>query len=223
MPATRDPQRTRRQILDAAAAEFCEAGPAGARIDSIAAAAGVNKRMLYHYFGSKDGLFAAVLADRLEAALDAAPDADPGERLRALQRHAVAHPADLRLLMWEALAYRDEAGPVAASLGHAWRDRIAGRAATSGGDADTTQRKLALAGLVLFPFAFPQLTRLICGYGIGDPEFLAARDRFLGKVAVLFEAKAPAPSTPKPRYRLTANVTESSADQRRQTDSKTLK
>ncbi|HEY6599567.1 MAG TPA: TetR/AcrR family transcriptional regulator [Pseudomonadales bacterium] len=222
MPTTRDPQRTQRQILDAAAAEFCEAGPAGARIDSIAAAAGVNKRMLYHYFGSKDGLFAAVLLDRLESVLDAMPGADLAERLRALQRHAVAHPENLRLLMWEALAYRDEAGPVAASLANAWRDGMADRAAPPG-DADAAQVPLALAGLVLFPFAFPQLTRLISGYTIGDPEFVGARDRFLATVAALFEAKAPAPSAPKPRYRLTANVTESSADQRRLTDSKTLK
>ena len=61
----RNPDRTRRAILDAAVAEFCAVGPAGARIDAIAAAAGVNKRMLYHYFTSKEGLFAAVLDDQL--------------------------------------------------------------------------------------------------------------------------------------------------------------
>ena len=110
MAGNRDPERTKRLILDAAATEFCDAGPAGARIDSIAAAAGVNKRMLYHYFGSKDGLFAAVLTDRLESALDAPADANLADRLAALQRHAVAHPEDIRLLMWEALAYRDERG-----------------------------------------------------------------------------------------------------------------
>ncbi len=81
-----DPRtRPKRLILDAAAAEFCDAGPAGARIDSIAAAAGVNKRMLYHYFGSKDGLFAAVLTDRLESALDAPSMRNLAERLVALQ------------------------------------------------------------------------------------------------------------------------------------------
>ena len=58
---TRNPDRTKRAILDAAVAEFSAVGAAGARIDSIAAAAGVNKRMLYHYFESKEGLLAAVL------------------------------------------------------------------------------------------------------------------------------------------------------------------
>ncbi len=59
--ATRDPERTRARILDAAKTAFAERGLGGARVDEIAARAKVNKRMIYHYFGSKDGLFLAVL------------------------------------------------------------------------------------------------------------------------------------------------------------------
>ncbi len=58
----KDAQKTRASILAAAAVEFAALGPAGARIDAIAATARVNKRMLYHYFGSKGGLYRAVLA-----------------------------------------------------------------------------------------------------------------------------------------------------------------
>lgn len=57
----RHPERTRTAILDAATAEFSARGLGGARVDSIARAAGVNKRMLYHYFGNKEALFLAVL------------------------------------------------------------------------------------------------------------------------------------------------------------------
>jgi AcrR family transcriptional regulator len=60
----RDPEGTRRRILDASAEHFSLHGPEGARVDAIAAAAGVNKRMLYHYFGDKEGLFQAALDDR---------------------------------------------------------------------------------------------------------------------------------------------------------------
>ena len=60
-PRTRNPERTRKQILDAATAEFANKGIEGARTDEIARAAGVSKRMLFHYFNSKDGLFQAVL------------------------------------------------------------------------------------------------------------------------------------------------------------------
>jgi len=52
---------TREAILEAAERIFGDEGLAGARTDAIAAAAGVNKALLYYYFGSKDGLYRAVL------------------------------------------------------------------------------------------------------------------------------------------------------------------
>jgi TetR/AcrR family transcriptional regulator len=54
---------TRAAILAAAADAFAQEGLAGARTDAIAAAAGVNKAMLYYYFRSKEGLYEAVLED----------------------------------------------------------------------------------------------------------------------------------------------------------------
>ena len=60
----RDPERTRRRILDAATGEFARYGLGGARVDRIASRAGANKRMLYYYFGDKDRLFLAALEDR---------------------------------------------------------------------------------------------------------------------------------------------------------------
>ncbi|SDR33907.1 transcriptional regulator, TetR family [Rhizobiales bacterium GAS113] len=59
--APRDADKTRLKILAAAAAEFAEKGLAGARVDAIAEASGANKRMIYYYFSSKDGLYTAVL------------------------------------------------------------------------------------------------------------------------------------------------------------------
>ena len=57
----RDPEHSRARILAAAHTEFAQHGFDGARVDRIAALAGLNKRMLYHYFGNKDDLFCAVL------------------------------------------------------------------------------------------------------------------------------------------------------------------
>ena len=57
----RDPDRTRDTILAAALEEFAAKGLSGGRVDEIAARAGANKRMIYHYFGSKDGLYLAAL------------------------------------------------------------------------------------------------------------------------------------------------------------------
>jgi AcrR family transcriptional regulator len=55
-----DAQATKQRLLDAAAQEFAAYGIAGGRVDRIAAAAQSNKAQIYHYFGSKDGLFDAV-------------------------------------------------------------------------------------------------------------------------------------------------------------------
>jgi len=60
-PQRRNPEATRRKLLAAARREFADSGLAGARVDEIAARAGVNKQLVYHYFGDKDALYLAVL------------------------------------------------------------------------------------------------------------------------------------------------------------------
>ncbi|SFO80448.1 transcriptional regulator, TetR family [Bradyrhizobium sp. Ghvi] len=60
-PQRRDPVATRKKLLTAARLEFARHGFAGARVDEIAERAGVNKQLVYHYFGDKDALYLAVL------------------------------------------------------------------------------------------------------------------------------------------------------------------
>src|ERR1044071_7271967 len=81
--ATRDPRRSQERILAAALKEFSAKGFAGARVDSIARRAAINKRMLYHYFGDKEGLFRAVLRRKISErqAWAAGLSSDPAERL----------------------------------------------------------------------------------------------------------------------------------------------
>lgn len=85
----RNPDDTKRRILAAAKVEFAKKGLGGARVDDIAARAKANKRMMYHYFGNKDDLFAYVVEDAYaefrerEAALEL--DAlDPVAAIKAL-------------------------------------------------------------------------------------------------------------------------------------------
>lgn len=61
----RDPARTRARILKVAIAEFAAKGYSGARTEQIARRAQSNIRMLYHYFGGKDGLYVCVLEEVL--------------------------------------------------------------------------------------------------------------------------------------------------------------
>jgi AcrR family transcriptional regulator len=65
--SSRDSRTSRERILEVATTEFARHGAAGTRVERIAAEAKVNIRMIYHYFGSKDGLFLAVLESAYEA------------------------------------------------------------------------------------------------------------------------------------------------------------
>jgi AcrR family transcriptional regulator len=106
----RDPERTRADILDEATAEFAERGFAGARVDEIAARTRTTKRMLYYYFGSKQGLYLAVLERAyvgiraLERDLEVS-DLTPAHAVRAVAEltfdHHEAHPDFIRLVAIE--------------------------------------------------------------------------------------------------------------------------
>lgn len=82
------------RLLKEARIAFSEKGLAGARVDDIARAAGVTKQLVYHYFSSKEQLFASVLdesaqdvlADLVALELDHLP---PVEALRVFLQHAI--------------------------------------------------------------------------------------------------------------------------------------
>ncbi|WP_070165676.1 TetR/AcrR family transcriptional regulator [Agrobacterium vitis] len=61
--AKRDPEGVRRDILSVAMEEFSQNGLSGARIDEIAARTRTSKRMIYYYFGDKEGLYQRVLEE----------------------------------------------------------------------------------------------------------------------------------------------------------------
>ena len=92
----RNPELTRREILEAARAEFAERGLDGARVDRIAERADANKRLIYHYFNSKDELYSAVLEDVYrqirvgEFGLDLEHKA-PADAMRGLVRFTFEH------------------------------------------------------------------------------------------------------------------------------------
>ena len=62
-PRTRDAERTKKRILAAARREFARKGLGGARVDDIARLAKANKRMIYHYFDSKEELFKRIVVN----------------------------------------------------------------------------------------------------------------------------------------------------------------
>ena len=106
-PQRRNPEATRQKLLTAARREFADCGLAGARVDEIAARAGVNKQLVYHYFGDKDALYLAVLewvyeeirAQERKLNLEGLP---PEQGIRKLVEssfdHLAAHPDFILLL-----------------------------------------------------------------------------------------------------------------------------
>jgi AcrR family transcriptional regulator len=101
----RDSVATKERLLAAAANEFAAHGIAGARVDRIATAAQANKQLIYAYFGSKDGLFDAVLARSCTAMIEAVPfeAGDIPGYVGHLFDYAVGHPEIFRLVTWAGL------------------------------------------------------------------------------------------------------------------------
>jgi AcrR family transcriptional regulator len=105
-----DPEGVRRNILDVAREAFVEHGLNGARVDDIAAKTATSKRMIYYYFGDKEGLYRAVLEEayarlrQAEVSLDLAA-MTPVEAMRLLVGFSFDYHADdvrfVRLVMVE--------------------------------------------------------------------------------------------------------------------------
>jgi TetR/AcrR family transcriptional regulator len=200
----RDPERTRKQILTAAEREFSAKGFAGARVDAIARRARVNKRMLYHYFGNKEGLFREILLRMMTRRDSPFRSLDPppsiSEHLLHFHQACAENPDFVRLLEWEALtlgnrrliAEDERSRQESEGLQQVRRAQIEGWLPA---DVDAGQWLLTMMGLIIFPFAFPQMTRLVTGLAPGDPEFLSRRAEFLPRFA---KALAAAPATPTP-------------------------
>ena len=107
---SRRSEQSQQQILAAAETEFADKGLAGARVDVIAEQSGVNKQMIYYYYGSKDDLYLAVL-ERAYAAMRECErelnltETDPLDAIRRLVEfkfdYYAKNPTVIRLLAAE--------------------------------------------------------------------------------------------------------------------------
>jgi AcrR family transcriptional regulator len=179
MPQQRDLNRTRERIMAAAQKEFAASGFAGARTDAIARRARINERMIFYCFESKEGLYRAVLAQKLAAAatlVEATPEVDFTSSLVEGFAASCADIDGLRMWQWEALdrskrklVAEEERRVFLQGEVARWR-----RATVNGSlppDADEEMLLLVSAALRTFPLALPQLTSLVTGMDPLDPEF----------------------------------------------------
>lgn len=176
----RDPERTRKLILDAAIAEFGAHGYAGARISAIAARAGVNVQLISYYFDGKEGLYQAVSEQWQLRRRELTPPGTPlPEQIRTYAMEAVNNPDGARLLAWTGLQYR---GP-ADDPDQAPRARVLGesvdelRALQDSGhlpaDLDPECLLIMLMAAAMATTTLPHVIEGITGADPTSPDFVA--------------------------------------------------
>lgn len=201
--SARDPERTRAAILAAATEEITTKGLDGARVDEIARRSGVNKRMIYHYFGDKEGLYLAVLETTYAAIRTAEiglklADRDPVDGMRELVlftwQYFIDHPEFLSLLGTENLhraAYlkkskriRDLHSPLAGMIADLLERGALKKVFRSG--VDPVDLYVTIAALGFFYMSNRHTLSTIFGRDLATPANLEARGRHIVEVVLAY-------------------------------------
>jgi AcrR family transcriptional regulator len=187
-----DPQGTRRNIVDVATREFAQKGYSGARVDAIANRTRTSKRMIYYYFGGKEGLYLAVLEEaysgirRAEATLDLEklpPEAALGTIVGFTFDYYNKHPEFVRLVMNENImngahmARSKAIGKLNVTVIDAMR-RLVARGQKQGifrRDIDPIELHMSISALGIFNVANRATFSTIFKRDMTSPKALAAR------------------------------------------------
>jgi AcrR family transcriptional regulator len=200
---TRDPERTRAAILTAATAEFTAKGLNGARVDDIARRAGINKRMIYHYFGDKAGLYLAVLESTYAAIRTAeiglhlaarAPVEGMRELVAFTWNYFIAHPEFLSLLATENLhrarylkqsrRIRELHSPLVGTISELLARGV--KAGLFRAGVDPVQLYITIASLGFFYMSNRHTLSTIFGRDLGAADQLRARAEHIADVVLSY-------------------------------------
>jgi AcrR family transcriptional regulator len=206
-PRRRDADRSRRSILHAALVEFAEQGHAGARIDAIAARAGLSKPLIYSYFGDKDALYAAALREAYiqiragERDLDL-DHRDPEAAIRALVSFTLDHfrskPWFISMLNTENLRGGgtiraiEDVGSIQSPLVQALA-RVLERGAATGrfrAGVDAVDLYITIASLCYFPISNAHTLRAVFGCPVDD-DWLERRREDAEEMVLRFLRREP--------------------------------
>ncbi len=189
---TRDAERTRARLLEVATREFAQRGYDGARVERIVRAAGVTTRMLYHYFGSKEKLYVAVLDAVYEDIREgeralALEEGDPVAALRRLVEYTFDfmrdRPLFVKLMRGENMLggrhvrrserVREMSQPLLAAIGRLLaRGRAAGRFSAT---PEPMQLYVTIVALSTHHLNAVHTLSAIFGHDLADPDWIAAR------------------------------------------------
>ncbi|WIY27528.1 TetR/AcrR family transcriptional regulator [Parasedimentitalea psychrophila] len=192
----RDPVRTGKAILSAGRAEFSVAGYEGARVDRVAEKSNMSKGLIYHYFGSKSGLFLAILEDIYQELRDensglVLDDFEPEEGIRQLINHTFTyfskHPEFLVLVNSENMMHaehlkksvmmRDLFRPIVVKI-QALLDRGA-RQGIFREDVDVIQLYVSIVGLGYFFLGNRHTLEVVFDTPLFEDDTLSNRQRHI--------------------------------------------
>lgn len=166
----RDPERTRAALLDAALVEFSAKGRAGARTSDIAARAGVNKQLITHHFGGKDGLYRALVDRWLAREAEYGGSGVPLADVAAAYVEDGVRERDLhRLLLRASLEDEEDGGGLSTDDLADMRERQ--RAGEVSGELDPAFVLLALQAVAAAGIVFPGDVRRLTGMDPASPAF----------------------------------------------------
>ncbi|MEH0580449.1 TetR/AcrR family transcriptional regulator [Streptomyces sp. B21-108] len=189
-----DPERTRQSIMDAANEEFGKHGFKGARVERIAAAAGVNHSLITYHFGSKKGLYDALTERWITKGATMMGGAEP---FAEIVRDYVRWEHDDKMPIIRTLVRAELDGKPAPP--DAWANRLLDVVAETRkrqdrgeirADLDVGALTLAFFAAAIAPEVLPQLAATVTGTDPASPEFL---DRYAEQLARVIYALAEAP------------------------------
>jgi AcrR family transcriptional regulator len=197
----RDAERTRAEIIEVATHEFADQGYDGARVDEIAAKTRTTKRMIYYYFGGKEGLFLAVLEQAYQhiRSLEQQLDVDHLEPIEALRQlaeltfdHHESHQDFVRLVAIENVHYaehllRSKSREVLAAPALDVLTRIMERGRAAGlfrDDLDALDVHMIISAFCVFRGANRYTFRAIFDRDLLDPKLRTHLRRMLGDLVV---------------------------------------
>ena len=189
---TNDPERTKADIIKVATQEFSENGYSGGRVDEIAERTKTSKRMIYYYFGSKDGLYQTVLLEYYAKLRGAEQelhleDKPPLQAIRQLVEFTfdwhINHAEGVRLVMVENihrarhLAALPSIEPVNMRALRLVEQLVARgvKEGSIGKGVDPTQLYLSIAALCFFNVSNRYTISTIFGHDMGAEKNLPAR------------------------------------------------
>ena len=199
MGEIRNAERTRQKIIEAAKEEFFEKGYNGTRIESIAKRAGVKKQLIYHYFNGKDDL----MNQTMNLFISSLPTknvtlpSDPVDIAEFRLKVNLEHLKDfLRYTAWEAIEElpQDSNGEEArGKVLHSYNaDMIKKQeAGLVPKDLDPALITLMMSSLTIYPFLYDNVTKMITGHTLEEPEFQTKWGGFLRQISErIFNLKA---------------------------------